>query len=101
MSSTSTRPQDEIMANEAPSWADQWGAGGIGAAGSTEEETKTKSKKDSNSSSKKMADMKATAAVGLDKAKSATVVGAQKVKAGASAGVKWIKTLSQKKSSSK
>ncbi|OVA03382.1 hypothetical protein BVC80_205g10 [Macleaya cordata] len=83
------------MANEAPSWADQWGAGGIGAG---EEETKPKvTKKDS---SKKMADMKATASVGLDKAKAAAVVGAQKVKAGTSVGVKWIKTQYQKRSSS-
>lgn len=79
------------MASEAPSWADQWGAGGIGAM---EEEDNTKTKKDSNNKSNKKAD-------GLSKAKAAAVASALKIKNGTSNGIKWIKNLCQKRGSSK
>lgn len=83
------------MATDGPSWADQWGAGGIGAM--TEDDDKTK---DKSSSSKKKTHAKAAAA-GLGKAKAAAVVGAQKIKTGTSLGFKWVKNQCQKKSSSK
>lgn len=80
------------MAAEAPSWADQWGAGGFGAMA---EEDSANTNKESNS--KKKANGKG----GLDKAKATAVVGAQKIKSGASAGFKWVKNQCQKKGSSK
>ncbi|KAF3451728.1 hypothetical protein FNV43_RR07824 [Rhamnella rubrinervis] len=79
------------MASEAPSWADQWGAGGIGAMG--EEDNTNKTKKDSSSSNKK--------ADGLTKAKAAAMASAHKIKSGTSNGIKWIKNQCQKKGSSK
>ena len=79
------------MATEAPTWADQWGAGGIGAMG---EEDNTNNKKDSNNNKK------ANGKGGLDKAKATALVGAQKIKSGASASIKWVKNQCQKKSSS-
>ncbi|KAF5195339.1 hypothetical protein FRX31_015072 [Thalictrum thalictroides] len=74
---------------EAPSWADQWGEGGIGVF---KQENKTEVKKEDKnvSNTKKM-----------DKAKAAAMVGAQKVKNGTASGIKWIKTKCQKKSPSK
>ncbi|KAJ7967701.1 putative Ankyrin repeat protein [Quillaja saponaria] len=80
------------MAAEGPSWADQWGAGGIGAI---EEDDKTKTQKDGGD--KKKGDAKA----GLFKAKTVALVGAQKIKSGTSNGIKWIKNHCQKKSASK
>lgn len=77
------------MASEAPSWADQWGAGGIGAMG---EEDNTKTQKDSNN--KKKADR-------LTKAKAAAMASAHKIKSGTSNGIKWIKNQCQKRGSSK
>ncbi|TKY54006.1 hypothetical protein E2542_SST18412 [Spatholobus suberectus] len=68
------------MASEAPSWADQWGAGGIGAM----EDDDTKSQKDTGK--KKNAGSKG---------------GLNKVKASASNCVKWIKSLCKRKSTSK
>ncbi|KAL5773302.1 hypothetical protein ACOSQ2_013226 [Xanthoceras sorbifolium] len=79
------------MTTEAPSWADQWGAGGIGAL---EEEEDNKTKKEST---KKAADGKG----GFNKAKVAAMVGAHKIKSGASNGIKWVKHQCQKKNSSK
>ncbi|XAR65651.1 hypothetical protein NMG60_11009827 [Bertholletia excelsa] len=72
------------MAMEAPSWADQWGAGGIGAM---EEDDSTKTERDDKK--------KKTA--GFGKAKAAAVAGAQKVKSGTSMGIKWIKNQCHKK----
>lgn len=63
------------MATEAPSWADQWGAGGIGAL----EEDDTTAQKESNNK-------KANAKGGLSK-----------VKATFSSGIKWVKHRCQKK----
>ncbi|KAA8515514.1 hypothetical protein F0562_018875 [Nyssa sinensis] len=80
------------MAGEGPSWADQWGAGGIGAI---EEEDNVKANKEAGSNKK----MTATSA-GLTKAKAAAMAGAQKVKSGTSMGIKWVKNKCQKKKSS-
>ncbi|KAF5728583.1 hypothetical protein HS088_TW21G00731 [Tripterygium wilfordii] len=78
------------MAAEAPSWADQWGAGGIGAM----EDDNTTTKQDGHS---KKTDSKK----GFGKAKAAASVGAQKIICGASSVFKWVKNLCQKKGSSK
>ncbi|KAJ7946297.1 putative Ankyrin repeat protein [Quillaja saponaria] len=80
------------MDSEAPSWADQWGAGGIGAI---EEDDKTKTLKDSGG--KKKVDAKA----GFIKAKTVALISALKIKSGTSNGIKWIKNQCQKKSASK
>lgn len=80
------------MAAEAPSWADQWGAGGIGAL---EEEDNANAKKDGTGNKK------TNAKAGFGKAKATAMVGAQKIKSGASAGIKWVKNQCQKKSSAK
>ncbi|RDX87897.1 hypothetical protein CR513_30580, partial [Mucuna pruriens] len=68
------------MASEAPSWADQWGAGGIGAM----EDEDTKSQKDTGKNKN-----------------SGSKGGFSKVKASASNCVKWIKGLCKRKSTSK
>nr|GMD83044.1 Ankyrin repeat family protein, putative isoform 1 [Ipomoea batatas] len=75
-----------IMAAEAPSWADQWGAGGIGAMG---EEDNTKAKEEGKK--------KEGSQGGLGKAKAVAMAGAQKVKNGTSMGIKWVKNKCQKK----
>lgn len=84
------------MGSEAPSWADQWGSGGIGDSSEQYHENKEMNGKNNNS---KMANMKAAASVGLGKAKVAASVGANKVKSGTSLGIKWVKNQCQKKSS--
>ncbi|XP_022724398.1 uncharacterized protein LOC111281075 [Durio zibethinus] len=78
------------MASEAPSWADQWGAGGIGAM---ENEDPTPKKENGNKKSKGKG--------GFNKAKTAALMGAKKFKLGASKGLTWVKNKCQKKSSSK
>ncbi|CAK7351271.1 unnamed protein product [Dovyalis caffra] len=75
------------MASEAPTWADQWGEGGIG---SMEEDNYTTKQDASN---KKKSDGKG----GLNKAKAAAMSGAQKLKSGASNSFKWVKSKCQKK----
>ncbi|KAL5731252.1 hypothetical protein ACHQM5_004000 [Ranunculus cassubicifolius] len=75
---------------DAPSWADQWGAGGIGAR---EEEEKNKTMGDETTKKNNMTTM--------DKVKAAATVGAQKIKNGTSFGIKWIKTQCQKKTAPK
>ncbi|PON82584.1 hypothetical protein TorRG33x02_215930, partial [Trema orientale] len=80
------------MASEGPSWADQWGAGGIGAM---EEDDSTTAKKESG------ANKKGEGKAGLTKAKAAALAGAQKIKSGTSNGIKWIKNQCQKKNTSK
>jgi hypothetical protein len=82
----------ENMAADAPSWADQWGAGGIGAL---EEEDKANAKKEDTGNKK------TNAKAGFGKAKATAMVGALKIKSGASAGIKWVKNQCQKKGSSK
>lgn len=67
------------MATEAPTWADQWGAGGNGAM----EEDDTLPKKESSSK-------KANAKEGFNKAKAMFTN-----------GIKWIKHRCQKKSFAK
>lgn len=79
------------MATEAPSWADQWGAGGIGAV---EESDSLENNKDNGSKKKVTA-----SSAGLSKAKAVAIGGAQKVKNGTTMGIKWIKNKYQKKSS--
>ncbi|KAG5516465.1 hypothetical protein RHGRI_037246 [Rhododendron griersonianum] len=79
------------MAYEAPSWADQWDAGGIGAM-----EGDYKTTINEGNGSKKKAD----SGSGLGKAKAVATAGAQKVKTGTSTGIKWIKKQFQKKNSS-
>lgn len=76
------------MASEAPNWADQWGAGGIG---SMEDDNYTGTKQ--HTSNKKKVDAKG----GLNKAKAAAVSGAQKLKNGASNSFKWVRSKCQKK----
>ncbi|KAF8030128.1 hypothetical protein BT93_E2532 [Corymbia citriodora subsp. variegata] len=80
----------EKMASEAPSWADQWGAGGFGAIDDDG------AKKDEGSNQKK-----AESKTAFTKAKAAAAAGAQKIKSGTSGGIKWIKNQCQKKGSSK
>ncbi|KAM6585715.1 hypothetical protein CsatB_012717 [Cannabis sativa] len=75
------------MASDGPSWADQWGTGGIGAM---EDEDNAKKESDAN----KKGEGKAV----LTKAKAAALAGAQKIKSGTSNGFKWIKNQCQKKS---
>ncbi|KAL9277953.1 hypothetical protein ACSQ67_024782 [Phaseolus vulgaris] len=67
------------MASEAPSWADQWGAGGIGAMEDDETRSQKETGKNKNSGSKG---------------------GFTKVKATASNCVKWFKGLCKRKSPS-
>lgn len=73
------------MTSGAPSWADQWGAGGIGAL---EEDDNAKSKKDTGTNKK---------ADGLAKAKAAAFAGLLKMKIGTSNGFKWLKNQCHKK----
>lgn len=70
------------MASEAPSWADQWGAGGIGSMEKDNYTTKQDTSNEKNSDGKG----------GLNKAKTAAMSGAQKLKSGASSSFKWVKT---------
>lgn len=79
------------MATEAPSWADQWGAGGIGAV---DESYNHETNKDTDSKKKGTA-----SSAGLSKAKAVAIGGAQKVKSGTTMSIKWIKSKYQKKSS--
>ena len=79
------------MDKEAPSWADQWGAGGIGAM----EDDKTSNDKDAK------ANKKGDGKAGLNKAKAAAMMGAQKIKSGATNSFKWVKNKCQKKDPSK
>ncbi|KVH96753.1 hypothetical protein Ccrd_001156 [Cynara cardunculus var. scolymus] len=77
------------MASEAPSWADQWGAGGIGAI----EEEKVDPNKETNNNKNN----KGSTAFG--RANSVAKEGAKKLKNGTSNGIKWIKNKCQKKNS--
>ncbi|KAI4295904.1 hypothetical protein L6164_035900 [Bauhinia variegata] len=70
------------MASEAPSWADQWGAGGIGAM---EDNDNTRSQKDSGKTKNSEAEG------GFAKAKAAAMVGVLKIKSGTFSWVKWIR----------
>ncbi|KAK6932295.1 hypothetical protein RJ641_001927 [Dillenia turbinata] len=84
------------MSREPPSWAEQWGTGGIG---DMEEDEYLKGDKKETGSSNKMASAKAAASAGFGKAKAAALVGAMKVKSGTSSGIKWVKNQYQKRSS--
>ncbi|XP_050902416.1 uncharacterized protein LOC127113088 [Lathyrus oleraceus] len=61
------------MGSEARSWADQWGAGGIGAI--EYDEIDTRSQKDTNNNNKNSG-----AKVGFTKAKAVAVIGLEKIK---------------------
>lgn len=80
----------ETMAAEAPSWADQWGAGGIGAMEEGD---------DSKAKGGRSSDKKGGSKPGFAKAKAATVAGAKKIGSGISNGIKWI--MNPRKKSSK
>ncbi|KAK4360935.1 hypothetical protein RND71_019887 [Anisodus tanguticus] len=82
------------MASDGPSWADQWGAGGIGAM--DEDDSYYKSSKENGN--KKKASTSSSAGIG--KVKAVAVAGAQKVKNGPSMFIKWVRSKSQKKNSS-
>ncbi|KAK8601066.1 hypothetical protein V6N12_050911 [Hibiscus sabdariffa] len=69
------------MASEAPSWADQWGTGGIGAM----EDEDSATKKEETEKPKGKGGFKA----------------AEKFKLGVSKGLTWVKSKCQKKTSSK
>ncbi|TKY72165.1 ankyrin repeat protein [Spatholobus suberectus] len=79
------------MASEAPSWADQWGAEGIGAM----EDDGTRSQKDTGKNKN------SGAGGGFTKVKAAARIGVQKIKSGASICVAWIKNQFKRKRSSK
>ncbi|KAL0911357.1 hypothetical protein M5K25_019491 [Dendrobium thyrsiflorum] len=90
------------MGSDAPSWADQWGSGGL--------EDEYGNSSSTNNKGKKTPNLKATASAGLGKAKSAAVigahhaktaakVGAQKVKTGTSMGISWMKNQYHKRCS--
>ncbi|KAK9714985.1 hypothetical protein RND81_06G135600 [Saponaria officinalis] len=70
---------DKEMASDAPTWADQWGEGGIGVIDEV-------AKEESSDNSKKKSPV-------LGKAKAAAIVGALKVKSGTSMGIKWVKNI--------
>ncbi|KAE8656534.1 hypothetical protein F3Y22_tig00117000pilonHSYRG00268 [Hibiscus syriacus] len=74
------------MASKAPSWADQWGAGGIGAM---EEEDATAKKENDTKKPKGKGGFKTAALKGAN------------FKLGVSKGITWVKSKYQKKSSSK
>ena len=78
------------MASEAPSWADQWGAGGIGAM----EDEEARAKKENGNK-------KSEGKGGFNKAKTAALMGAKKFRLGVSKGITWVKNKCQKKGSSK
>ncbi|KAE8696743.1 hypothetical protein F3Y22_tig00110647pilonHSYRG00122 [Hibiscus syriacus] len=75
------------MASEAPSWADQWGAGGIGAM---ENEDDTAKKENETKKPK-----------GKGGFKTAALKGANNFKLGVSKGITWVKSKCQERSSPK
>lgn len=87
----------ENMASEAPSWADQWGAGGIGAIEDDDHDTVTRSQKDTGGKNK-ISGSKSKA--GFSKAKAVAMIGLEKIKSRASICVKWIKTQFKKRRTS-
>ncbi|KAE8707476.1 hypothetical protein F3Y22_tig00000132pilonHSYRG00216 [Hibiscus syriacus] len=74
------------MASEAPSWADQWGAGGINVM---EDEDATAKKEDTKKPKEK------------EGFKTTALKGAKKVKHGISMGLAWVKSKWQRKNSSR
>lgn len=82
------------MASDGPSWADQWGAGGIGAM--DEDDSYYNSNKDSRNNKKATT---SSSSSGIGKVKAVAVAGAQKLKNGPSTFIKWVRSKSQKKNS--
>ncbi|KAH7858934.1 hypothetical protein Vadar_029526 [Vaccinium darrowii] len=88
------------MSSEPPSWADQWGKGGIGAMGDDGDvrtEKENGSNKKATGTSAGLSRAKSVAIAGAQKVKCGTVAGVQKVKTGTSTGFNWIKNKCQKK----
>ncbi|CAN1232487.1 hypothetical protein LINPERPRIM_LOCUS3615 [Linum perenne] len=85
------------MGSKAPSWSDQWGSY---ETQGRDYDNDGDEQGNSSKKGKKMADVKAAASAGLDKAKSAAVTGASKMKTGTSVGIKWVKKQYTKKFSS-
>lgn len=85
---------------KAPSWDEQWGGGEDEHDVAVTNGNKRLGGGSGSGSGKKMEEAKAAASAGLGKAKAAAVVGAQKVRSGTSAGIKWVKNQYQKKCSS-
>ncbi|WOK99721.1 hypothetical protein Cni_G08433 [Canna indica] len=81
------------MASGGPSWADQWGAGGLN------DDDDDNFNKESGKKNKKMDKVKALASASFDKAKTAASTGATKAKSGTTVGIKWIKTQYEKRTS--
>ncbi|KAJ1428735.1 putative ankyrin repeat protein [Sesbania bispinosa] len=80
------------MASEAPSWADQWGAGGIGAMDDGGTRSQNNTGKNNISGAK---------GISFTKVKAATMIGLQKIKSGASICVKWIRNQIKRRRTSK
>lgn len=78
------------MGSEAPSWAEQWGAGGIGAMEDDGMRFQNKNNKNKRGKSKFTAKAKAMASVSV-----------KKIKSTASSCVKWIKYQCNRKRASK
>ncbi|CAH1450264.1 unnamed protein product [Lactuca virosa] len=70
--------KDLNMGSKTSSWSDQWGTGVFD--NEEKENEKKENTKSNNNNNKKMEQVKAVAATGLVKAKSAAIVGAHKVK---------------------
>ncbi|XP_074566150.1 uncharacterized protein LOC141822714 [Curcuma longa] len=94
ISRTKTRFLQQSMANGAPSWADQWGAGGL-----NDDDYDDDKNKESGKDNKKMEKVKAIASSSFGKAKVAAAVGASKAKSGTTTGIKWMKAQYQKRTS--
>ncbi|KAI4365049.1 hypothetical protein MLD38_021069 [Melastoma candidum] len=75
------------MTGEAPSWADQWGPGGMGVI--NDDEYSRTGEVGHNKKNKSKA--------AFEKAKAAASAGAHKIKLGTSTSFKWIKNQCQKK----
>lgn len=80
------------MPSEAPSWADQWGAGGIGAM---EDDDGTRSHK--HTGKNKNSDAKGS----FTKVKAIATIGVQRIKIGTSICMGWIKNQFKRKRTSK
>lgn len=73
------------MGSEAPSWADQWGAGGFGAM----EDDAMKSQNDTAKNKKGKFGF-------ASKAKTTAMICVQKIRTGTCSSVKWIKNKCQR-----
>ncbi|KAF7811173.1 uncharacterized protein G2W53_032149 [Senna tora] len=83
---SSSHRVDDMASEAAPSWADQWGAGGIGAM----EDEGMRSQKGTTKNKGEKGNFGAKAKVGV-------MVGVQKMKSTTSWCVKWIKQQCKRK----